>query len=90
MSDTGKIYLAQGLRGSAYGFGAVLLSTTLSGRGLSRWQVGLVLGSMLAGIALLSLVIGRFGNRIGRRRAYGGFYLLLGATGVVFAFTSNV
>lgn len=87
MSDTGKIYLAQGLRGSAYGFGAVLLSTTLSGRGLPRWQVGLVLGSMLAGIALL---IGRFGNRIGRRRAYGGFYLLLGATGVVFAFTSNV
>lgn len=89
-SDTSRIYAAQGLRAAAYGFGAVLLSTSLSDRGLSRWQVGLILGSILAGTALMSIVIGRFADRIGRRRAYAALYVLLGMTGVVFAFTSNI
>jgi MFS family permease len=89
MTDTTKIYIAQGLRAAAYGFGAVLLSTSLPGRGLSRWQIGLVLGAILAGIAIMSIVIGRFADRVGRRRSYAGLYLLLGLTGIVFAFASS-
>ncbi len=90
MTDTTKIYVAQGLRAAAYGFATVLLATSLADRGLSRWQVGLVLGAMLAGIAITSLAIGRFADRIGRRRSYAMLFLLLGATGIVFAVTTNV
>jgi MFS family permease len=89
LSDTTKIYVAQGLRAAAYGFGAVLLSTSLPDRGLSRWQIGLVLGAILAGTAMMSLVVGRFADRIGRRRSYAGLYLLLGLTGVAFAFANS-
>ena len=90
MTDTTKIYVAQGLRAAAYGFATVLLATSLADRGLSRWQVGLVLGAMLAGIAITSLAVGRFADRIGRRRSYALLFLLLGATGIVFAVTINV
>ena len=90
VSDTTKIYVAQGLRAAAYGFATVLLATSLADRGLSRWQVGLVLGAMLAGIAITSLAVGRFADRIGRRRSYALLFLLLGATGIVFAVTANV
>ena len=90
VSDTTKIYVAQGLRAAAYGFATVLLATSLADRGLSRWQVGLVLGAMLAGIAITSLAVGRFADRIGRRRSYALLFLLLGATGIVFAVTTNV
>ena len=89
MTDTTKIYIAQGLRAAAYGFGAVLLSTSLPDRGLSRWQIGLVLGAILAGIAIMSLVVGRYADRIGRRRSYAGLYVLLGVTGVAFAFADS-
>ena len=90
MTDTTKIYVAQGLRAAAYGFATVLLATSLADRGLSRWQVGLVLGAMLAGIAITSLAVGRFADRIGRRRSYALLFLLLGTTGIVFAVTANV
>jgi len=90
VSDTTKIYVAQGLRATAYGFATVLLSTSLADRGLSRWQIGLVLGAMLAGIAIMSLVVGRFADRVGRRRSYAVLFVLLGATGVVFAFATAV
>ena len=89
-SDTSKIYVAQGLRAAAYGFGAVLLSTSLSDEGLSPWQIGLILGSILAGTALMSIVIGRFADRIGRRRSYAALYAMLALTGVAFALSTNV
>ncbi|NNN01009.1 MAG: MFS transporter [Acidimicrobiaceae bacterium] len=88
-SDTTRIYVAQGLRAAAYGFGAVLLSTSLSDRGFSRWQVGLILGSILAGTALMSIFVGRFADRFGRRRTYAALYLLLALTGVSFALVSS-
>lgn len=86
LSDTTRIYVAQGLRASAYGFGAVVLSTSLSDRGLAKWQVGLVLGAILAGTAFMSLLVGRLGDRLGRRRCYAGLFVLLAVSGVVFAF----
>lgn len=84
------MFLAQGLRAFAYGFGAVLLGSTLTDRGLTGWQVGIVLGAILAGSALMSVMIGRYADRIGRRRAYAGLYVLLAVTGVVFTWSGSV
>ncbi len=90
MNDTTKIYVAQGLRAAAYGFATVVLATSLPDRGLTKLQIGLVLGAMLAGIALASVAVGQFADRIGRRRSYASLFLALAITGVVFAVTANV
>jgi MFS family permease len=89
-SDAHRVFAAQGVRAFAYGFGAVLLATTLDMRGLTAWQVGVVLGAVVAGTALMSVLVGRYGDRVGRRRWYAGLYGLLGLTGVVFAFAGSV
>ena len=49
-----------------------------------------MLGALLAGAALASLILARFGDRIGRRRAYGGLLVLMGAAGTVFALTGSL
>jgi MFS family permease len=85
VSDTPKVLAAQAVRAFAYGFGAVLLGTSLAGRDLPGWQVGVVLGAIVAGTAVASVLVARFADRIGRRRSYAGLYGLLGAVGVVFA-----
>jgi MFS family permease len=43
---------------------------SLADRGLSDGGVGLVLASLLAGTALVSSLIARYGDRVGRRRCY--------------------
>jgi MFS family permease len=90
LSDAAKVLAAQGVRAFAYGFGAVLLGTSLEDRGLPGWQVGLVLGAVVAGTAVMSVLVARFGDRVGRRRFYGRLYLLLGVVGVVFAASAPV
>ena len=80
----------QGLRAFAYGFGAVLLGTSLEDRRVAAWQVGVVLGATVAGTALMSVFVARYADRVGRRRWYAGLYVLLGVIGVVFAFTGSV
>jgi MFS family permease len=87
-SDTRKLFAAQGLRAFAYGFGALLLGTTLRRRGLSPPEVGGVLGAVVAGTVLTSAGVARYADRIGRRRCYLLLYLLLAAAGAVFALTS--
>jgi MFS family permease len=84
-SDARRILWAQALRAFAYGFGAVLLGSTLDQRGFSSGEVGLVLAAVVAGTVVSSLAVGRWGDRFGRRRAYVALYLALGLTGVVFA-----
>jgi len=88
--DARKVFVAQGLRAFAYGFSAVLLGTSLDDRGLSAWQVGVVLGATVAGTALMSVLVARYADRVGRRRWYGGLYILLGVVGVVFAFAGSM
>jgi MFS family permease len=85
--DLRTILAIQGLRAFLYGFGSVLIGTILAAGGLSSTAVGAVFTSMLAGMALASIAIGRWGDRIGRRRAYGLLLLVMGAAGAVFAFT---
>ena len=77
------------MRAFAYGFGAVLLGVSLEASGWSSGRVGLLLTAIVAGTALMSLAVGTFGERIGRRRFYRILFLSLSATGVVYALTDN-
>jgi len=67
----------------------VLLGATLDERGYSSLEVGAVLGSVLAGTVIASLVVGRHGDAVGRRRCYRVLYALLALTGVVYAYASS-
>ncbi|HEX6674444.1 MAG TPA: MFS transporter [Actinomycetes bacterium] len=79
------VLAAQALRGLGYGLTAVQLGAVLRGRGLDARGVGLVLAAVVAGSAAASLALGRWGDRLGRRRAYGLLYLALATAGVVLA-----
>jgi MFS family permease len=61
---------------------------TLERAGRSGAEVGLVLGALLAGSALASLLLARYGDRVGRRRSYRLLLVAMGAAGVVFALTT--
>jgi MFS family permease len=75
----------QGVRAAGYGFTAVLLGALLAARGLGSVQAGEVLTALIAGTALASLAVGRFGDRFGRRRAYAVFFAGIAVAGVVVA-----
>jgi predicted MFS family arabinose efflux permease len=66
----------------------VLIGVTLADRGLSNAAVGVVLASLLAGTAAVSVVIARYGDRVGRRRFYRLLFVTMGMAGTVFALTS--
>ena len=89
-ADARRILWAQALRAFAYGFGAVLLGSTLDREGFSSGEVGLVLAAVVAGTVISSLAVGRWGDQWGRRRSYVVLYLALAVTGVVFAFSDRV
>jgi predicted MFS family arabinose efflux permease len=65
----------------------VLIGVTLARRGLSDAAVGAVLASLLAGAALVSLLIARYGDAVGRRRCYRFLFVAMAAAGTVFALT---
>jgi MFS family permease len=78
----------QALRALLYGFGAVLLGEVLATEGLSDALVGAIFTSMLVGMAIGSLAVGRWADSIGRRRAYAGLFVVLGIAGTAFALSS--
>ena len=86
--DLRRIYLLQAVRAGAYGFGSVILGASLARGGLGSAQVGLVLGSLLAGSALASIGLARRADRLGRRRVYAILYGLMAVAGTVFALTN--
>src|SRR5262245_9758124 len=83
--DARLVVAGQGVRAAGYGFTAVLLGALLAARGFTSVQVGVVLTALIAGTALASLAVGRFGDRFGRRRSYAMFFCGLAAAGVVVA-----
>jgi len=85
--DARRILAAQGARALAYGLGSVLIGVTLAERGLSDRAVGIVLASLLGGIALVSVMIARYGDRVGRRRCYRLLFIVMALAGTVFALT---
>jgi MFS family permease len=65
----------------------VLIGVTLARRGYSDASVGAVLAALLAGSTLASVLLARFGDRLGRRRSYRVLFLLMACAGAVFALT---
>ena len=87
--DLRSILAVQALRAFAYGFASVLLGASLADGGFSPTQVGLVFTAMLAGNAIVSIGVGTFGERIGRRRLYATLLALMGLAGSVYAFVDG-
>lgn len=85
--DLRLILAVQALRALAYGFGSVLLGTTLAASGLDPGQVGLVFAAIIAGMAAGSMAVGRYADRVGRRRTYLMLLAVMGLAGAVFALT---
>jgi MFS family permease len=83
--DARLLVAGQGVRAAGYGFTAVVLGALLAARGFTSVQVGMVLTALIAGTALASLAVGRFGDRAGRRRCYAVFFGGIAAAGVVVA-----
>ena len=83
--DARLLVAGQGVRAAGYGFTAVLLGALLAARGFSHLQVGVVLTALIAGTALASLAVGRFGDRFGRRRSYAVFFCGVAVAGVLVA-----
>lgn len=83
--DARRVLLAQALRALAYGFGSVLLGVTLDQRGFSSTEAGLIIAAVVAGTVLASVLVGRYADRVGRRRCYVILYLVLASVGVAFA-----
>src|SRR5437867_4134699 len=89
-ADVRRLVTGQALRAFVYGFGSVLLGASLKERGWTTGQVGALLTAIVAGTALMSLLVGTFGDRVGRRRFYGLLYLGLAGTGVAFGLSTSL
>src|SRR5215471_19135907 len=83
--DARLLVAGQGVRAAGYGFTAVLLGALLAARGFGSVRAGVVLTALIAGTALASVAIGRFGDRLGRRRSYAVFFGGIAVAGVVVA-----
>jgi MFS family permease len=81
---------AQALRAVGYGFTSVLLGRLLADRGASPGQVGLLLAALVAGSALSSMAVGRFGDAVGRRSSYALVYAGIAVAGAVVALGAPV
>jgi predicted MFS family arabinose efflux permease len=64
-----------------------LIGVALADRALSDAAVGLVLASLLAGSALVSVLIARYGDRLGRRRCYRLLLVAMAVAGAAFSLT---
>ena len=89
-TDARRVIVAQALRAFAYGFGALLLGSTLKQLGLDSTKVGLVLGAIVGGTILASVAVARWSDRFGRRRSYIVLYIVLAGSGAVFALSRNL
>jgi MFS family permease len=84
-----RILAARALRSFADGFIAVVLPAYLLALGLGQLEVGFISTATLAGSALATLAIGRWGNRFSIRRLLIGAAILMAATGLGFAGLSS-
>jgi predicted MFS family arabinose efflux permease len=87
-ADARRIVAAQAARALAYGLGSVLLGVRLAHADLAPAEVGVVLAALLAGSAFASIAVARSADRIGRRRCYRVLFVLMAASGSVFALTT--
>jgi MFS family permease len=90
VSDVRLIFSVQAIRAFLYGFSSILIGASLAAGGLDEAAVGAVFTAMLLGMALSSLAVGRWGEALGRRRAYLAALIVMGLAGTVFALTGLV
>ena len=83
--DTRLLVAGQAIRGFGYGFTAIVLGDLLAARGVRPVQAGVFLAAVIAGSALASLLVGAYGDRFGRRRSYGVFFVGIAAAGAIVA-----
>lgn len=88
--DTRVVLSSQALRAVAYGFGSVQLGAALEAEGWSGRRLGVFLGFVVAGAALSSVLLARFGDRAGRRRCYRILWVALGCVGAAIALTTSL
>lgn len=81
--DARRIIAAQALRAAGYGCTSVLLGGLLAARGYGTVASGVLLACVVAGTAWGSLLLGRVGDRLGRRRWYAAIYLGVALAGIV-------
>ena len=86
--DATRIIRVQALRAVAYGAGSVLIGVSLDNADISGVAVGLILAGLLVGSAIASLILGRYGDRIGRRRCYVALLIVMALAGTAFALTT--
>ena len=67
--DLRRILGIQAVRALLYGFGAVILGSSLADNGATTLQVGILGAAILAGMAIAAIAVGLAGDRLGRRRA---------------------
>jgi MFS family permease len=89
-ADVRRILGAQALRAASYGFGAVLLGSSLEARGWTTAEVGFLLTAIVAGTALMSLVVGTYADRMGRRRLFGLLYVGMAGAGAAFGLSDSL
>jgi len=89
-ADLRRILAVQAVRAFLYGFGAVILGSTLAARGATELQVGLLGAAILAGMAISAFTVGLIGDRLGRRRSYMGLLALMGIVGAAYAATERL
>jgi len=89
VSDLHRIYAIQAVRAFVYGFGSVMLGTSLERSGFSGAEVGFIFAALLAGSALVSLALVRRADRMGRRRLYAALLVGMGVSGTIFALTDS-
>ncbi|HJU51832.1 MAG TPA: hypothetical protein VJ815_05825, partial [Acidimicrobiia bacterium] len=70
ISDVRLIFWVQAVRAFLYGFSSILIGSSLAASGIDSVAVGAIFTAMLLGMAVSSLVVGRFGEAVGRRRTY--------------------
>jgi MFS family permease len=87
MSDVRLIFSVQAVRAFLYGFSSILIGSSLAASGLDSVAVGAIFTAMLLGMAVSSLIVGRFGEAVGRRRIYVSLLAVMGLAGTVFALT---
>ncbi|MBI3803931.1 MAG: MFS transporter [Nitrospirae bacterium] len=80
---------ARMVRAFAYGFGSLILAIYLRERGLSEGKIGVVLTASILSGTLFTLLAARYADRFGRRSTLLFFSVLMGASGLLFAFSTH-
>ena len=83
--DAAVLLETRGIRAFGDGVVSVVLAGYLAAVGLSDARIGVVIAATLLGSALLTLLVGLRGHRVGRRRLLLLVSLLMVATGLGFA-----